>query len=220
MPRNPDRTDLCHFTYSDGRRCTLPQFPDDVGLCFHHGQKYRQRLEAREAGRRVSRFLETEILTACDLSCTLSALFGATAMGYLKPKTAATLGYLAQLMLQAQTRAKQEYTDTYVKPWQDVVSDGPAFNDADYESACEDEPATTGPEPVEPQPALQAPPQAESQPETKPQNKPAAETEAPTLTAETKTESQNEHEVDEDDDEDRPGTKALNSHEENQFPIH
>ena len=65
MPRNPDRTDLCHFTYADDRRCTLPQFPDDYGLCYHRQQR-QAFLESREAGRQVARFLETDVLTACD----------------------------------------------------------------------------------------------------------------------------------------------------------
>jgi hypothetical protein len=151
MPRNPDRTNLCHFTYSDGRRCTLPQLPDDLGLCFHHGQKYRAHMESREAGRQISRFLETKILTACDLSCTLSALFSATAMGYIKPKTAAALGYLAQVMLQAQQRAKAEFLLSGGKSWSKIVRMAPAFqpdepdsdesdsNEADSDEADSDE---------------------------------------------------------------------------------
>lgn len=140
MPRNPDRTDLCHFTYADGRRCTLPQFPDDYGLCYHHREKRQAFLEAREAGRQISRFLETEILTACDLSCTLSALFSATATGYIKPKTAATLGYLAQLMLQAQERAKAEFLQSGGKSWSKIVRGAPAFQTDEPDS---DEPDST-----------------------------------------------------------------------------
>jgi hypothetical protein len=28
MPKNQYRTNLCHFTFADGRRCSMPQFPD------------------------------------------------------------------------------------------------------------------------------------------------------------------------------------------------
>jgi hypothetical protein len=143
MPRNPDRTDLCHFTYADGRRCTLPQFPDDHGLCFHHREKQIASLQSREAGRQVSRFLETDILTACDVSCTLSALFGATAQGYIKPKTAATLAYIAQLMLQAQQLAKTEFLQAGGQRWDRVVRQAPAFNpvDPDFESSLAPQPS-------------------------------------------------------------------------------
>jgi len=128
MPRNPDRTELCQFTFSDGRRCTMPQFPDDLGFCYYHGQQCRERLHAKEAGRQVSRFLETDIMTACDLSCTLSALFGATAEGLIKPKRAKTLAYLAGLMLQTHKLAKSEFLEAYEQTWPEVVSHGPAFS--------------------------------------------------------------------------------------------
>jgi len=111
----------------------MPQFPDDVGFCYYHGQQYRERVHAKEAGRQISRFLETEIMTACDLSCTLSALFGATAEGYIKPKRATTLAYLASLMLQTHKLARQEYQETFQKTWPDVVYDAPAFNPLDDE---------------------------------------------------------------------------------------
>ena len=139
MPRNPDRTNLCHFTYADGRRCTVPQFPDDLGFCFFHRQNYQEHLQSKEAGRIVSRFLHTNVITASDVTCTIAALFDATAQGYIKPKTAATLGYLVQLMLQAQQLAKKEFTDTFKKPWEDVVSKTCAFteDDADIAAAAE-----------------------------------------------------------------------------------
>jgi len=128
MPKNHEGRELCHFTYADGRRCTLPQFPDDMGLCYHHRQKRQAYLESREAGRQVSQFLDTDILTACDLSCTLSALFSATAQGYMKPKLASSLAYLAQLMLQTQKLAKQEYLEAFEDEWPDVVYDARVFN--------------------------------------------------------------------------------------------
>jgi len=143
MPKNQDRTDLCHFTFADGRRCTMPQFPDDLGLCFHHGQKYRATLEAREAGRQVSQFVDTDIVTACDLSSTLAALFSATAKGYIKPKAACALGYLAQLMQQSQPRAKQEFLESFSGRWSRVVRQGPAFVSPEPESQpADDAPAT------------------------------------------------------------------------------
>ncbi len=134
MFKNQDRPDLCHFTFADGRRCTMPQFPDDFGLCFHHGQKYRARLEAKEAGRQVSQFLDTDIVTACDLSSTLSTLFSATAQGYIKPKTAAALAYLAQLMLQTPKRAKEEFLESLQDRWPKVVRESPAFRPPEPES--------------------------------------------------------------------------------------
>jgi hypothetical protein len=140
MSKNQDHADLCHFTFADGRRCSMPQFPDDLGLCFHHGQKYRAAQEAKQAGREISEFLNTDILTACDLSSTLSTLFAATAQGYIKPKTACALGYLAQLMLQTQKRAKEEFLESFQNKWPEVVRESPAFNPPEPESQPPAEP--------------------------------------------------------------------------------
>src|ERR1700690_1470826 len=95
-----DRASLCTFTFSDGRRCNLPQSADDMGLCYFHAQKFNNRGRAQAAGQEISQFLNTDILTACDLNSAFATLFAATAQGLIKPKTTATLAYLGQLMLQ------------------------------------------------------------------------------------------------------------------------
>jgi hypothetical protein len=81
------------FFFADGRRCQLPPSADDMGLCNFHAKKYRDRITAEEAGRQISESLSNDVLTACDLSSALNTLFSATAQGYIKPKTAATLAY-------------------------------------------------------------------------------------------------------------------------------
>jgi hypothetical protein len=169
MPKNHDRLDLCHCTYADGRRCTLPQFPDDLGLCFHHGQKYRARLESKEAGRQISQYLDTDIPTACDLTSTLNTLFRSTALGYTKPKVAIALAYIAQLMMRTQKLAKQEFLQAFKEKWPDVVREGPAFNPPEPEPEVQPpaEPQASAPvsEPT-PTPILvpDSPPSAEPDP--------------------------------------------------------
>ena len=127
MPTNPDRSNLCHFTFADGRRCALPQFPDDLGLCYYHGKQYRQHLKALEVGRDIAHFFQTEILTNCDLTSALGALFAATAQGHIKPKTATALAYLAQVITQNQQLAKDEFLDSFKGNWRKVVRNAPAF---------------------------------------------------------------------------------------------
>lgn len=128
MPRNPDRTNLCQFTYADGRRCTSPQFPDDMGFCYYHGEKCRASLKSSIAGRHISRFLHADVPTACDLNSTLAALFDATAQGLIKPKVAATLAYISSLMMQNHKLAKQEFLETHTSTWPEVVAHNPAFH--------------------------------------------------------------------------------------------
>ncbi|HTZ32419.1 MAG TPA: hypothetical protein VMH31_08175 [Methylomirabilota bacterium] len=140
MPNHTDRTNMCHFTFADGRRCTMPGFPDDMGLCYYHGQKVRERRDTREAGRQIAEFLDTDVLTATDLSSTLSALFAATVQGYIKPKMAASLTYLANLMLQTQKLAKEEYLDAFEDPWAEIVVQSNTFAPA---PAALDEPGNS-----------------------------------------------------------------------------
>jgi len=143
MPKNHDGRELCHFTYADGRRCNLPQFPDGFGLCYHHGQKYRANLESKEAGRQISQFVSTDILTASDISNAIGAVFSSTAQGYTKPKAALALGYLAQLMIQVHKLAKEEFLEAYQEKWPKIVQQSPAFRpDPDPEPEPETNPAS------------------------------------------------------------------------------
>ena len=128
MSINQDRPCTCMFFFADGRRCQMPPSADDMGLCYFHAKKFQDRLNSEEAGRQISQFLETDILTACDLSSTFASLFSATAPGWIKPKTAATLTYLGRLMLQTQKLAKQEFLESFDDRWPKIVEEAPAFN--------------------------------------------------------------------------------------------
>jgi hypothetical protein len=123
-----DHTYLCAFTFADGRRCTLPQSPDDMGLCYFHARKFIDKKRAQTAAQQIAGLLDADIVTACDLSAVFNALFTATALGYIKPKAASALAYIGQLMVQTQRAAKEEYIQTFEKTWPDVVYDAPAFN--------------------------------------------------------------------------------------------
>jgi len=128
MSNNQDRHDTCAFFFADGRRCKIPPSADDMGLCYFHAKKYRNQITAEVAGRQISEFLGNDILTACDLSSALATLFSATAQGFIKPKAAATLAYLGQLMLQTQRLAKQEFLESFDDRWPKVVQESICFN--------------------------------------------------------------------------------------------
>jgi hypothetical protein len=135
MSKNQDRPFTCVHFFADGRRCQLPPSADDMGLCYFHAKKFQNRLNSQEAGRQISQFLETDILTACDLSSTFASLFSATAQGWIKPKTAATLTYLGRLMLQTQKLAKKEFLESFDDRWPKIVKEAPAFNPLEPEPA-------------------------------------------------------------------------------------
>lgn len=113
---------LCTFTFSDGRRCRLPSYFTEPDLCYFHATKFRKQVNAEAAGVQIAKILNTDFLTACDLSNTFGALFSATARGFIKPKTATTLAYLGQLMLQTHIHAKQEFQEAFTEDsWRNAI---------------------------------------------------------------------------------------------------
>jgi hypothetical protein len=104
-------TNLCAFTFADGRQCRTPRCSGHLHLCYFHAQKEAERLAAKQVGEDISRFLPAKLLTACDLGVALSRTFCAVAQGQIKPKVASTLGYLAQTMLQSIPIAQHEYCE-------------------------------------------------------------------------------------------------------------
>jgi len=148
MSINQDRPCTCAFFFADGRRCQLPPSADDMGLCYFHAKKYRDRITAEEAGRQINEFLSSDILTACDLTAALATLFSATSLGVIKPKTAIALTYLGQLMLQTQRLAKEEFLQSFDDRWPKIVQESICFNEPATPPAPAAESTNPGPTPA------------------------------------------------------------------------
>jgi hypothetical protein len=149
MPKNSskDRALLCTFTFSDGRQCQLPRYTTAPDFCYFHARKMARRLDAEAAGKQIAAHLNTDFVTACDLSHTFATLFSATAQGYIKPKTATTLAYLGQLMLQTHIHAKQEFQEAFTKDsWQNAIL--APFPDDDDEPSSPASPNSDSPAPA------------------------------------------------------------------------
>jgi hypothetical protein len=143
MSIEQDDSNRCYFTFADGRRCKLPQFPDDMGLCYVHAKKSHEHRIAQEAANHITSLLNTDILTASDLSSAFATLFSAGAHGLIKPRAVASLAYLGQLMLQTQRLAKQEFLETYTGGWPKVVHESPNFSPAVSDAADPLDPTNT-----------------------------------------------------------------------------
>jgi hypothetical protein len=138
-----DRSSLCAFTFADGRRCSAHPH-----LCFDHARKEAQALAAQQVGRDVSSFLSGSYLSACDLSSALGRLFSAVAQGEVKPRTASTLAYLGQILLQSIQFAQGEYINAFgTDYWRRTIRSSFAPPPAPPESA---------PQPAPRQPALES----------------------------------------------------------------
>ena len=119
---NTRSASLCTFTFADGRCCRTPRQSGHPSLCCFHARKEAQAQAAEEIGRDVSYFLSGDFLSACDLSIALGRVFAGAARGHLKPKTAGTLAYLGQTLLQTIQLAQNEYINAYsTDHWRKVI---------------------------------------------------------------------------------------------------
>jgi hypothetical protein len=143
-----DRSGLCSFTFADGRRCRSPRSAGHPYLCAFHARKEAQALAGQEAGEDIAYHLSGSYVSACDLTSALGRLFSAVAQGQMKPKTASTLAYLGQTLVQTLHLAQDEYINAYgTNSWREAVRSSFAPPPAPPKSA---------PEPVQPQPALES----------------------------------------------------------------
>ncbi len=158
--RSNDRVSRCTFTFADGRRCRTPRFVNHLHFCHYHARKEAQALAAENLGQDVSCFFSGRYLSACDLAAALGRLFAAVASGNVKPRTASTLAYLAQTLLQTIHLAEHEYSEACGgNAWRQRIYDSINRN-ADYRAAGAGERSPSPPQPPSPTspPPSQAPP--------------------------------------------------------------
>jgi hypothetical protein len=107
--RPKDRAKLCSFTFADGRRCRTPRSDAHPYFCYVHARKEAQARAGEKLGEDISYFFSAGYLSACDLNSALACLFAAVVRGQVKPRTASTLAYLGQTLLQSIQLAQNEY---------------------------------------------------------------------------------------------------------------
>ncbi|MGB6498860.1 MAG: hypothetical protein WBF09_17815, partial [Candidatus Acidiferrum sp.] len=111
--RSQDRASLCLFTLADGRRCRTPRTAGHPHFCFYHAEKEARSQAANSLGKDLAFFFSGEYLSACDLSSALGRLIPAVLRGQLKPKTARTVAYLMQTLLQTIRLSQDEYINAF-----------------------------------------------------------------------------------------------------------
>ena len=117
-----DRSGLCAFSFADGRQCRTPRRSGHPHLCYFHAQKEAESLAAKQAGEDISSFFSKHYVSGCNLSAALARVFRAVARGEIKPKTAATLAYVGQTLIQAIPIAEHEYSASFSdNSWRSAV---------------------------------------------------------------------------------------------------
>src|SRR6266446_1978076 len=120
--RSKDRSSLCSFMFVDGRHCRIPRQLGHPYLCAFHARKDAQALAGEAAGKDIAYHLSGSFVSACDLSSALGRLFSAVAQGQVKPKTASTLAYLGQTLVQTLPLAQHEYINAYgANSWRQTI---------------------------------------------------------------------------------------------------
>ena len=118
----PDRPRLCVHCYEDGRRCRLPRRSDHPSLCYYHARKEAQALAAQQAADRIAYDLSGECIAFRDVSAAIAHTISAVASGHLKTRTATTIAYLCQSLVQSAARAESEHIRVFgLKDWQDEI---------------------------------------------------------------------------------------------------
>jgi hypothetical protein len=100
----------------------MPRRAGHPYLCAFHARKEAQAFAGKEAGEDIAFFLSGDYLSAGDLSFALGRLFAAVAQGEVKPKTASTLAYLGQTLVQVLPLAQNEYISAFgSSSWESAV---------------------------------------------------------------------------------------------------
>src|SRR5229473_1512358 len=154
-----DRVSLCSFTFSDGRRCRTPRTRNHSRLCFYHAQKEARARTAKTLGKDLAYFFSGDYLSACDLSTALAHLIPAVVRGDVKPKTAHTVAYLAQTLMQAIHLSKHEYINAFgTDGWRQSVRNSVNYNHDYLFPPPPPTPKTPPPPPPSPTPPHPPPP--------------------------------------------------------------
>src|SRR5882724_2142850 len=154
--RSPRPVSVCSFTFADGRQCRMPRRQGHPYLCLFHAKKEAQLLAGEQASQDIASFLSGNYISACDVAKSLARLFSAVAQGHIKPKTAATLAYLGQTLVQTLKLAQDEYINAFGTPaWRQTIASSFSPPPAPPQRPA---PPPTSPKPQPPPPSSVPPP--------------------------------------------------------------
>lgn len=105
--RKPRR---CTFSASDNRRCTMLLHPSHSSLCPFHARQERLLLESQRIGSEL-KSISGEFRTTTDINHALGKLWDMLADDRIPRKRAATMAYVAALLLPTVSRLRLETQD-------------------------------------------------------------------------------------------------------------
>ena len=161
--RKHNRPSLCSFTFADGRRCRTPRISTHPHFCFYHSQKESRAATADKLARDLAYFFSAHYVSANDLTTALARLIPAAVRGDIKPRTARTIAYMLQTLLQAIHLSQDEYINAFgTDGWRKTIRNS-VHSNKNYRFPPGPKPAGDQPEPPQPPPQpAPTPPQAQA----------------------------------------------------------
>jgi hypothetical protein len=101
------RHNLCKRQFSDGRRCRMLRMEGHPSLCPFHVREEKQLLESDKLGEELAS-LSGNLNNGTDINHVLAKVFKALADGRISARSASTLAYLGQLLLQSIAYVRNE----------------------------------------------------------------------------------------------------------------
>src|SRR3981081_666671 len=90
-----DPTQLCQFSFSDGRQCRMFRHQSHASFCLVHAREEQQVLAEDEIGQKPES-IPGQFRTPTDINPVLGKLFNLVANGRIPARRAENLTYLAQ----------------------------------------------------------------------------------------------------------------------------
>ncbi len=102
----PRSDTLCKIIFDDGKRCHMSKAPGEPHHCYFHARRRAQNDAEQEAIDKITAALDRKIISLDDLASAIAHTIRGVAEGYIEPKTAATIAYLCQSLVQTVTAAE------------------------------------------------------------------------------------------------------------------
>jgi hypothetical protein len=113
-PLDPN-SNKCLQQFADGRTCRMLRKKGHPSFCIHHAREEQQRLESEKLAAEFAS-LSGKLNTVTDINHVLGKVFTALAEKRISHQTAATFGYLGQLLLQSIPGVKSELNGAVQHP--------------------------------------------------------------------------------------------------------
>jgi hypothetical protein len=119
-----DRSRVCTYTFENSSKCRIPLSAGHPYLCTFHARKDTENRASDDAARDIAFHLSGRYVSFCDLSAAIAQTITAVAYNHIPTRSAATIAYLTQNLVQSLAGAEREYKETFgIYAWRQTIAD-------------------------------------------------------------------------------------------------